>query len=330
HIIDNVQHNRPNAKMDGISIEPMVVKPNGRELMIGVTSDPVFGPVITFGAGGTTVEIMGDRAVALPPLNNFLVRELIQDTRIAKMLCAFRNMAPANMEALEDVLLRVSEMVCELPLLKEMDINPLILDVHGELAADARVVVEYRQPGADRYAHMAIYPYPTQLVSQWQLADGTDITIRPIRPEDAELVQRFVHDLSEESKYFRFMNSIQELTENMLVRFTQIDYSREMALIAVAVEHEKEIELGVARYAINPDGDTCEFALVIADNMQGKGLGQKLMVALMEAARANGLSVIEGEVLSNNHKMLKLMSRLGFASKISEDDQGIMKVSKPL
>jgi len=191
-------------------------------------------------------------------------------------------------------------------------------------------VVEYRQPGADRYAHMAIYPYPTQLVSQWQLADGTDITIRPIRPEDAELVQRFVHDLSEESKYFRFMNSIQELTENMLVRFTQIDYSREMALIAVAVEHEKEIELGVARYAINPDGDTCEFALVIADNMQGKGLGQKLMVALMEAARANGLSVIEGEVLSNNHKMLKLMSRLGFASKVSEDDQGIMKVSKPL
>jgi acetyltransferase len=330
HIIDNVQHNRPNAKMDGISIEPMIVKPNGRELMIGVTSDPVFGPVITFGAGGTMVEIMGDRAVALPPLNKFLVSELIGETRIAKMLGTFRNMAPANMAALEDVLLRVSEMVCELPLLKEMDINPLILDEHGALAADARVVVEYRQPSADRYAHMAIYPYPTQLVNQWQLADGTDITIRPIRPEDAELVQRFVHDLSEESKYFRFMNSIQELTETMLVRFTQIDYSREMALIAVAVEHEKEVELGVARYAINPDGDTCEFALVIADSMQGKGLGQKLMVALMEAARASGLSVIEGEVLSNNHKMLKLMSRLGFASKTSEEDQGIVKVSKPL
>ena len=330
HIIDNVQHNRPNAKMDGISIEPMVVKPNGRELMIGVTSDPVFGPVITFGAGGTAVEIMGDRAVALPPLNSFLVKELIRGTRIARMLGAFRNMAPANMEALEDVLLRVSEMVCELPLLKEMDINPLILDVKGALAADARVVVEYRQPSADRYAHMAIYPYPTQLVSQWQLADGTDITIRPIRPEDADLVKRFVHNLSEESKYFRFMNSMQELTETMLVRFTQIDYSREMALIAVAVEHEKEVELGVARYAINPDGDTCEFALVIADSMQGKGLGQKLMVALMEAARVNGLSVIEGEVLVNNHKMLKLMTRLGFDNKISEEDKGIMKVSKTL
>ncbi|MDO8811261.1 MAG: GNAT family N-acetyltransferase, partial [Gallionella sp.] len=152
----------------------------------------------------------------------------------------------------------------------------------------------------------------------------------PIRPEDAELEQEFVQNLSEESRYFRFMNSVQELTPTMLVRFTQIDYSREMALIAVTIEQENEVELGVARYAINPDGDTCEFALVVADSMQGKGLGQKLMVALMEAARANGLSVIEGEVLVNNHKMLKLMARLGFDSKISEEDPGIIKVSKPL
>src|SRR5512146_176137 len=330
HIIDNVQRNRPNARVDGISIEPMIVKANGRELMIGVTSDPVFGPVITFGTGGVAVEVMGDRAVALPPLNHFLVRELIRETRIARMLEAFRNMPPANIEALEDVLLRVSEMVCELPLLKEMDLNPLILDENGALAADTRIVVEYRQPSADRYAHMAIYPYPTHLISQWQLADGTDITIRPIRPEDADIEIRFVHDLSEESKYFRFMNSMQELTENMQLRFTQIDYSREMALVAVTEEQGREVELGVTRYAINPDGDTCEFALVVADNMQGKGLGQKLMVSLMEAARANGLSVIEGEVLSNNHNMLKLMTRLGFTNKASEDDPGIMKVSKAL
>ena len=330
HILDNVRLNRPNAHMDGVSIEPMIVKKNGRELMIGVTTDPVFGPVITFGAGGTAVEIMGDRAIALPPLNKFLVQELIGETRIAKMLGAFRNMAPADMGALEEVLLRVSEMVCELPLLKEMDINPLILDENGALAADARVVVEYRQPSADHYAHMAIHPYPTHMVSHWQLADGTNITIRPIRPEDAELVQRFVHDLSEESKYFRFMNSMQELTETMLVRFTQIDYSREMALIAVCVEHGKDVELGVARYAINPDGQTCEFALAVADSMQGKGLGQKLMVAMMEAARTRGMSVIEGEVLSNNHKMLKLMSRLGFSRKISDEDSGIIEVNKVL
>jgi acetyltransferase len=190
--------------------------------------------------------------------------------------------------------------------------------------------VEYRQPSADRYAHMAIYPYPTHLVSQWQIAGGIDITIRPIRPEDADLVKRFVHDLSEESKYFRFMNSMQELTETMLVRFTQIDYSREMALIAVTEDQGTETELGVARFAINPDGDSCEFALVVADSVQGKGLGQKLMVSLMEAARLKGLKTIEGEVLNQNHNMLKLMNRLGFNIKTSEEDQSILKVSKSL
>ncbi|MBZ0105622.1 MAG: bifunctional acetate--CoA ligase family protein/GNAT family N-acetyltransferase [Sulfuricella denitrificans] len=329
-IMENVQHNRPNAHMDGISIEPMIVKPNGRELMVGVTNDPVFGPVITFGAGGTTVEIMGDRAVTLPPLNTFLVKDLIQGTHVAKMLGAFRHMPPANMEALESVLLRVSEMVCELPLLMEMDINPLIVDEHGALAADARVVVEYRQPSADRYAHMAIYPYPTHLVSHWQLADGTDITIRPIRPEDAELEQKFVHDLSEESRYFRFMRSVQELSPDMLARFTQIDYSREMALIAVTSEHGRETELGVTRFAINPDGDSCEFALVVADSMRGKGLGQKLMTALMDAARSKGLKIMEGEVLGNNRNMLKLMTRLGFSIETSPEDDGIKNVRKVL
>jgi acetyltransferase len=330
HIIDTVHLNVPNAKIDGISIQPMIVKPNGRELMVGVTTDPVFGPVITFGAGGTSVEIMGDRAVALPPLNRFLVKDLIHGTHIAKMLGKFRNLPPANVEALEDILLRVSEMVCELPLLQEMDINPLILDEDGALAVDARVLVEFRQPSADRYAHMAIYPYPTQLVSQWQMTDGTDITIRPMRPEDALLVKQFVHVLSDESKYFRYMNSVQELTEEMLARLTQLDYSRELALVAVVEELGKEIGLGVSRYAINPDGKTCEFALVIADNIAGKGLGQKLMVCLMDAARSNGLSVIEGEVLNNNHRMLKLMHRLGFELKTSDDDQSVIKVSKVL
>jgi acetyltransferase len=308
----------------------MIMKPNGRELMVGVTNDPIFGPVITFGAGGTTVEVMGDRSVSLPPLNTFLVKDLIQRTRVAKMLGDFRHMPPANIEALESVLLRVSEMVCELPMLMEMDINPLIVDENGALAADARVVVEFRQPSADRYAHMAIYPYPTQLVSDWQLADGTDIVIRPIRPEDAELEQAFVHNLSEESRYFRFMNSVQELSESMLVRFTQIDYSREMALIAVTIEHDQEIELGVTRYAINPDGETCEFALVIADSMRGKGLGHKLMVALMDAARAKGLQAIEGEVLNNNTGMLRLMKRLGFNIEASVDDESIKRVRKVL
>jgi acetyltransferase len=329
-ITENVKRNRPGAHIDGISIQPMIVKKNGRELMVGVINDPVFGPVITFGAGGTMVEVMGDRSVTLPPLNTFLVKDLIKGTRISKLLGAFRQMPPADMDALESVLLRVSEMVCELPMLMEMDINPLIVDEHGALAADARVVVEFRQPNADRYSHMAIYPYPTHLVSRWQLADGMDITIRPIRAEDSALVQDFVRNLSEQSRYMRFMNSVQELSQAMLVRFTQIDYSREMALIAVTEEHGKEIELGVARFATNPDGESCEFALVISDNMHGKGLGQKLMSSLMDAARSKGLKVIEGEVLKNNADMLHLMDRLGFKVETSTEDDSIKTVRKVL
>ncbi|MDE2310615.1 MAG: bifunctional acetate--CoA ligase family protein/GNAT family N-acetyltransferase [Betaproteobacteria bacterium] len=329
-IMENVKRSRPNAHLDGISIEPMIVKPNGRELMVGVTNDPVFGPVITFGAGGTLVEVMGDRAVALPPLNTFLVKDLVQGTHVAKMLDAFRHMPPADMAALESVLLRVSEMACELPMLMEMDINPLILDEHGALAADARVVVEYRQPAKYRYAHMAIHPYPTHLISNWQLADGTDITIRPIRPEDAELEQEFVHNLSEESRYFRFLYSVQELTPAMVVRFTQIDYSREMALIAVTQVDGKEVELGVTRFSINPDGESCEFAIVIADNMRGKGLGQKLINSLMDAAHSKGLKIMEGEVISSNSSMLKFMARIGFTIETSAEDAGIKRVSKVL
>ncbi len=332
-IIKNVQKSRPDATIDGISIQPMIVKPNGRELMVGVTNDPVFGPVITFGAGGTTVEIMGDRAVSLPPLNTFLVKDMINSTHVAKMLGKFRQMPAANMEALESVLLRVSEMVCELPTLIEMDINPLIIDENGVLAADARIVVALRSPSAgsgDRYSHMAIYPYPTHLVNNWQSTDGSNVVIRPIRPEDAELTQEFVRNLSEESRYFRYMNSFHELSEAMLVRFTQIDYSREMALIAVRTEQEKEVELGVTRYAINPDGESCEFALVVADSMRGTGLGLRLMVGLMDAARSKGLKIMEGEVLKNNASMLKLMKRLGFSIESSHEDESIKIIRKVL
>jgi acetyltransferase len=239
-------------------------------------------------------------------------------------------MPPINQEALESVLLRVSEMVCELPMLMEMDINPLIVDEQGALAADARVVVEYRPPHPDRYAHMAIYPYPTHLVKTMQLADGTDIIVRPIRPEDAEFEQEFVHKLSEESRYFRFMNSIQELSQPMLAQFTQIDYSREMALIALTEEQDKEVEVGVTRYNINPDGESCEFALVVADQIRGKGLGRILMIALMDIARSKGLKVIEGEVLSNNVSMLKLMERLDFTILANPEDDSVKTVRKLL
>lgn len=329
-MIEEVKRNRPDARVDGIALQPMVAKPNGRELMVGVISDPIFGPVISFGAGGTTVEVLKDRSIALPPLNGFLVRELISGTRIAKLLGSFRHMPPVQMEALESLLLRVSEMVCELPWLKEMDINPLIVDEHGLLAVDARIVVDYAPVSADRYAHMAIHPYPAHLVTHWQLPDGTDITIRPIRPEDAAIEQEFVRHLSEETKYFRFMHAVQELSEPMLVRFTQLDYDRELALIAVTEENGREIEVGVCRYAINPDGESCEFALVVSDQWQHKAIGHRLMGSLIDAARSRGLKTMEGEVLANNHNMLKLVEPLGFTIASSREDPSIKKVTKVL
>ena len=320
----------PEARIDGVAIEPMLQKPNGRELMVGVVADKTFGPVITFGAGGTTVEVLQDRAVALPPLNAYLTHNMIASTRVSKMLGNFRNMPPVKMDALETVLLRVSEMVCELPWLREMDINPLVVDENGAYAVDARVVVGSVVPSADRYAHMAICPYPSYLVSHWQLNDGTEVTLRPIRPEDAQIEQAFVRELSDESRYSRFLNMQQELSAVMLARFTQIDYDREMALIATVETQGEELQIGVARYIINPDGKSCEFAVVIADAWQKHGIGHKLLDLLIDVARTKGLDSMEGEVLKRNQNMLQLVSSQGFEVHPHEEDHDLKRVVKRL
>ena len=325
-MLNTVRKNRPEARIDGVTIEPMLQRPNGRELLVGLATDPVFGPVITFGTGGTTVEVMQDRAVTLPPLNHRLVRDLIGQTRVSRLLEKFRHMPVADMEALEQVLLRVSEIACELPLIRELDINPLIVDEHGAIAVDARMVVEYHPQSAERYGHMAIHPYPSYLVTRWQLTDGTDIVIRPIRPEDAGIEQQFIRKLSSRAKYFRFMQSITELSPQMLARFTQIDYSREMALIAVVYVDGKETEIGVARYITNPDAKSCEFAIVIADDWQRQGIAQRLMQLLIKTARSHALQVMEGNVLSNNHEMLKLVAKLGFSINSSENETSMQHV----
>ncbi len=325
-LIDQVKAARPEARIEGVIVEKMYRSNNGRELMIGMITDPVMGPVISFGSGGTAVEVLGDSAVALPPLNRNLALELIQRTKVWRMLGAFRNMPPANLEALVDVLLRVSSMACELPWIQEMDINPLILDEHGAMAVDARIRVDFPRASTDPYHHMAIHPYPASLQVNYQLPDGVDITIRPIRPDDSAIEQDFVRGLSEETKYFRFMRSLHELTPEMLMRFTQIDYDREMALIAVTEHDGEEEELAVGRYITNVDRRSCEFALVVSDRWQRKGIGHRLMHMLMEIARNRGLEEIQGEVLSNNHKMLELMKSLGFHISTDPDDPGIKRV----
>jgi acetyltransferase len=325
-LIDEVQAKVPGANIDGVTIEKMYRSSNGRELMIGIIRDPVFGPVISFGSGGTTVEIMGDSVISLPPLNRRLATDLINRTRVSKMLGKFRNMPAVDMDQLIDVLLSVSGMACELPWVQEMDINPLIIDDKGIVAVDARIMVDFPKSSTDRYHHLAIHPYPMRLVKHVQLNDGTDIVIRPIRPEDAEIEATFVRELSKEAKYFRFMNSIHELSQEMLVRFTQIDYHNEMALIAVQQLDGVEVQIGVARYTTNPDKTSCEFALVVSDKWQSKGIAHRLMRNLMEVARDRDLEVMEGQVLSNNTKMLELMASLDFETSIDPDDTSIKRV----
>jgi acetyltransferase len=211
-----------------------------------------------------------------------------------------------------------------------MDINPLMLDEKGMVAVDARIVVGVPKPSTDPYHHMAIHPYPIDLETQFQLPDGTNVTIRPIRPEDAEIEAEFIRELSDEAKYFRFMHAIDELTPEMLARFTQIDYDREMALIAVTNEDGREVEHGVVRYVTNPDQNSCEFALVISDTLQGHGIGQRMLNRLMEIARSRGLDMIEGEVLADNHRMLEMVKKMGFHVQMAVDDPTIRNVSRSL
>jgi acetyltransferase len=329
-LMERVTKARPDCQLEGVSVEKMYRHPQGRELFVGVIQDSIFGPVISFGAGGTTVEVLRDRAIALPPLNEHLARSLIGKTRVARLLGAFRNLAPIQELALNRALLRISEMVCELPQILALDINPFIADDQGVCALDSRMIVQYRAPGRRRYDHMAIHPYPSHWVSHFQLEDGREITIRPIRPEDAEIERDFVRRLSDEARYFRFMQALSELSQEMLVRFTQLDYHRELALIATVMSDRQENEVGVARFFPNPDSVTAEFAIVVADEWQRHGIGARLMGALIEAAREKGFSRMEGEVLMQNTKMLHFMEKLGFVTSEMPDDPGVLLVTKTL
>jgi len=302
---------KPDAVIEGVSIETMVNAGAGRELLIGVMRDPVFGPAITFGAGGTAVEVLRDRSIRLPPLDAHMAQDMISATRIARLLGPFRGAAAADRQAIAAVLLRVSEMACELPELMELDINPLLADASRAVALDARVVLAGALQGK-AHAHLAVRPYPRELVQSVQLNDGTVVILRPIRPEDAGMEQAFVAGLSDRSLHFRFMHVIRDLSPEMLAQFTRIDYDREMAFVALHETAQQTREIGVARYVTCPDGESCEFAVVIADAWQGKGLGTRLLTVLAAAARRQGLKQILGEVLADNIGMLTLCRNFGF------------------
>jgi acetyltransferase len=325
-IMDGVKKNRPDAQINGIAIEPMIQKANGRELVVGMMRDQVFGPTIVFGPGGTGVEAYNsERAVALPPLNPFLVADMLASTRTNARLGQFRNMPPVSMAAIEAILLSVSAMVCELPWISAMDINPLIVDENGAVAVDARITIENMPITAGRYDHMAIHPYPSHLETGYQAKDGTQVRIRPIRPEDVRMEQEFVRALSPESRYMRFMNTIREVSPAQLVRLTQIDYDREMAYVATIDADGAEKEVGVVRYATSPDGESCEFAIVVADDWQGKGLARRLMGVLIDTARGANLRYMHGDFLAENTRMLAFVASLGFVLSAHPEDPGLKR-----
>ena len=311
----------PQARVNGVTIQPMSGMRRGRELYIGMTTDQPFGPVIAFGAGGTMIELIHDRSMELPPLNQFLARRLIERSRAAVTLGEYRGAPAADIEALEQVLLRVSEMVCALPHLREMDINPIIVDETGVVAVDARIVLDHAPPGAGNYQHLAILPYPKAHEREWPMKGGGLYTIRPIQPDDADMLQAFVRAMTPESRYFRFVSAMTELPPSMLARYTLIDYDREMALVAVVKDRhptddggftETERIIGVSRYITNPDQTSCEFSLAVADDYKGQGLGSRLMLSVIDFARSKGLAEIEGLILAGNDPMLRLMKSLNF------------------
>lgn len=345
-MMDRVTRLRPSARVNGVTVQRMAHHRRGREVNIGLVTDDPFGPVIVFGAGGTMIELINDRAMELPPLNQFLARRLIERSRIAETLGEWRGASAVDREALEQVLLRVSEMVCELPQLREMDINPLIVDDSGVVAVDARIVVDSAPPvlqgdhgrPAGHYNHLAILPYPARHEQVWPLRGGGEYTVRPVDTDDAQMLQALVKGLTPESRYFRFASAITELPASMLARFTLIDYDREMALVAVRKERsstagqpiETERIIGVSRYITNPDHASCEFSLLVADDQAGKGVGSRLMESLMEVAREKGLTEIVGLVLARNANMLKLMKALGFAVKPFAEDEDFKLVTRAL
>lgn len=324
-MMEEVSAASPEARILGVNIQPMMKFPHQREVLVGLKRDAVFGPVIAFGAGGIAVEAMRDLAFALPPLNPTLAAALMRATRVRALLDAYRDVPAIDDASIISVLERVSMMACLLPWIEEMDLNPVLVHPGGASVVDARIIINPKPIKDDhRYRHMAIFPYPIELEQEVRLKDGSMLHLRPIRPDDASREQAFVTKLSPASRYSRFQHPVLALSPEMIARFTQLDYDREMALIAV-VPGGEEIA-GVARYYPNPDRVSVEFACVVADAWQGRGLGAALMKALIDSARAAGYASMDGTILMANTGMLTLAEKLGFISEPSQDPNHTVKV----
>lgn len=326
-MLARVKKSHPAAQIDGFTVQKMIRRPNAHELIIGTNDDPIFGPVILFGHGGTAVEVIADRVIALPPLNMTLARDAVNRTRIARLLAGYRDRAPADIESICQTLVKVSQLITDLPEVAELDINPLLADAEGVLALDARIRVEPTDESGPM--RLAIRPYPKELETVLDF-DGGPLTIRPIRPEDEPEHRALFTKLSPKDIRFRFFGALREPVHSELARYTQIDYDREMAFIASRDDANGNPEtLGVTRVICDPNNEVGEFAIVIRSDLKGKGLGQILLSHLIEYARSRETGTIVGTVLMDNKAMLALARKNGFECEPNEQE-GIYEVRLPL
>jgi len=304
--------------VDGFTIEAMAQRPGAFELILGASVDPTFGPVILFGQGGVGVEAIGDTTLALPPLDMELARGMISRTRISRLLRGFRGRPSVNMDALAAALVSVSRLMLDHPEVVELDINPILADADGVIALDARV----RLDDPAHRPQSAIVPYPRELETNEPLRDGTVMHLRPIRPDDATLARRFLESVSPEDIRARFHGAMRDFSGALLIRLTQIDYDREIALIGF--RDGDDLPLGVVRLYSEPDHVSGEFAILVRSDLHGHGLGTILMHRIIRVARDRGLSRIVGSVLRDNTRMLRLVRELGFVAENARGDEVTM------
>ena len=323
-MLAHIRRTLPDARLEGFTVQPMASRPGAQELIVGASVDAVFGPVILFGHGGTAVEVIGDRALALPPLNRVLARDLVSRTRVSKLLAGFRDRAPADLDAVCDVLIAVSQMLADLPEIAELDINPLWADAHGVIALDARVRLSRTPVGGA--ARFAITPYPQALAEtlDWQ---GRPLVVRPIRPEDAEQHSAFVTKLHPSDLRLRFFSARRELSRSELARLTQIDYDREMAFIATRDDGRGQMEtLGVARAAADPDNIEAELGVIVRSDLKGQGLGHLLLGKLIDHLKQRGTQRLVALVMHENSAMLDLALAHGFVQEPESPEPGVDKL----
>ena len=313
------------ARIDGFYIEPMITRPGALELLIGVTVDPVFGPVVLFGHGGTATEQIDDVAIGLPPLNLNLANEIMKRTQINRLLHGYRNQAAVNLTALKKTLVQVSQLVADFPEIQEMDINPLLVDADGVIVLDARIRIEASSQDAQQ--RLAIRPYPSELEESLTLADGRVMWLRPIRPEDEPALVDAFKTLTPAEIRLRFQLPMSTLNHVMAARFTQLDYDRDMALVLSDQKSPGQSPIhGVVRIHADPDNESAEFAIIVHHELTGLGLGIYMMQRIIDYARKRGLHEIHGQVLRENRSMREICRELGFTQESNGQEPGIVRV----